>query len=121
MFTEADFSCYASLHDVLQNHSDDFVGIIHENITTTHELLSALYEVLNFPGYFSYNWNALEDCLSDLDWVTQKRVVIVHKSIPKIGNQDYQQYLDVLKTSIESWKPEEEHELLVYFPTFVSA
>jgi len=42
-------------------------------IANTDELLRSLYYLLWFPGYFGFNWNALEDCLSDLDWINEKK------------------------------------------------
>ena len=45
-------------------------------------LFAALYEKLHLPGYFGFNWNALFDCLRDLHWVAQRRIVIAHEDLP---------------------------------------
>lgn len=47
------------------------------------KLLSVLAAKLRFPSYFGHNWDALEECLRDLSWLSeQPRVVIVHKAFP---------------------------------------
>ena len=46
-------------------------------------LLSVLAAKLRFPSYFGHNWDALEECLRDLSWLSeQPRVVIVHEAFP---------------------------------------
>ena len=47
------------------------------------KLLSVLAAKLRFPSYFGHNWDALEECLRDLSWLSeQPRVVIVHEAFP---------------------------------------
>ena len=47
------------------------------------KLLSVLAAKLRFPSYFGHNWDALEECLRDLSWLSaQPRVVIVHEACP---------------------------------------
>ena len=47
------------------------------------DLLTVLARGLDFPGYFGWNWDALEECLRDLSWLAeQPRVVIVHEALP---------------------------------------
>jgi Barstar (barnase inhibitor) len=47
------------------------------------KLLSVLATKLRFPSYFGHNWDALEECLRDLSWLSdQPRVVIVHEAFP---------------------------------------
>lgn len=33
-------------------------------------LFTSLQEVLGFPDYFGRNWDAVDDCLADLDWLS---------------------------------------------------
>ena len=36
----------------------------------------------NFPSYFGKNWDALYDCLTDLRWLKEKNILIVHDDLP---------------------------------------
>jgi RNAse (barnase) inhibitor barstar len=42
-----------------------------------HGLLRAIARALKFPDYFGYNWDALEDCLTDLDWLEARGTILL--------------------------------------------
>jgi RNAse (barnase) inhibitor barstar len=37
-------------------------------LTDKHSFLSAVGRTFNFPDYYGENWDALEECLSDMSW-----------------------------------------------------
>lgn len=39
--------------------------------------LSAVAEALSFPAWFGHNWDALEDCLTDMSWSNAEGYVLV--------------------------------------------
>lgn len=84
-------------------------------LTTTDDLLKSLYYLLWLPGYFGFNWNALNDCLCDLEWIAEEKVVIVHDSVPNIPEKDLKIYLEVLMDAACSWKNGEQHQLEIVF------
>jgi hypothetical protein len=43
-------------------------------------------------------------------------VVILHHDLPNLTKEDLAIYLDVLQESTLSWKPGEDHRLIVAFP-----
>jgi RNAse (barnase) inhibitor barstar len=60
-----------------------FVVRIPAKARGKEKLLSVLATKLRFPSYFGQNWDALEECLRDLSWLSeQMRVVIVHEAFP---------------------------------------
>jgi RNAse (barnase) inhibitor barstar len=60
-----------------------FVVRIPAKARGKEKLLSVLAAKLRFPSYFGQNWDALEECLRDLSWLSeQMRVVIVHAAFP---------------------------------------
>ena len=60
-----------------------FVVRIPAKARGKEKLLGVLAAKLRFPSYFGHNWDALEECLRDLSWLTdQPRVVIVHEALP---------------------------------------
>jgi RNAse (barnase) inhibitor barstar len=40
-------------------------------------LLTALAEALTFPAWFGHNWDALEDCLTDMSWSNADGYVLI--------------------------------------------
>jgi RNAse (barnase) inhibitor barstar len=45
--------------------------LVHIDLSGVHEkqhLLDAVAEAFRFPEWFGGNWDALEDCLTDLSW-----------------------------------------------------
>lgn len=96
--------------------STSFVATLPLSISSTEELLQAIYESLHLPGYFGFNWNALSDALRDLHWIHEHRVILVHQTIPEIPAEDLLIYRDILKGSVESWSEGQEHEFRVILP-----
>lgn len=92
------------------------------------KLLATLAEQLHFPDYFGYNVSALWDCLCDLHWVTQHKVIIVHEELPPgIPAEGLRTYLRLLIDAVLEWQSERMirharefgrplHELEVIFP-----
>ncbi len=64
---------------------------------------------LRFPYYFGWNWNAFDECITDLDWLKFSCIIIViedydllfRKEDPK---KDYKGYLmNFLNSAVEYW------------------
>ncbi len=86
------------------------------SIVGVSNLFQELAETLSFPSYFGNNWNAVNDCLNDFSWFQEKRIVLIHKSLPKLNKSDMDIYLDILKDCVNSWAGDENHEFIVVFP-----
>lgn len=43
---------------------------------------------LQFPDYFGFNLDALDECLSDLDWIEQPNVVLYIKNFKNFLNEE---------------------------------
>jgi len=99
----------------------DFVADMPPSIGDTKMLFDVLYDRLQLPGYFGFNWNALSDCLRDLSWIKERRVVLLHHDLPNLPPDDVYIYLDVLLECVSSWKPTEGHELIAAFPNQVTS
>lgn len=71
--------CGEKLECELQNYDKSktrFV-FIDPDLTDKHSLLKIISGELGFPDYFGFNWDALDECLRDLDWLTENYVVFV--------------------------------------------
>ena len=72
----------------------------------TAGLLAELAEVLEFPDYFGHNWDALEECLADLEWLPAKGYVLVFTDADLILPEDedeFATFVEVLNDAGEAW------------------
>jgi len=94
---------------------DSRVFVVPTSIRNKDELLNWYAEALSMP-YFGRNWDALEECLRDLSWLSERRIVVFHKDVPLAANSaDQRLYLDILAGAARDWKTDEDHELVVAF------
>ncbi|MEU5880964.1 barstar family protein [Spirillospora sp. NPDC047279] len=65
-------------------------------------------EVFEFPDWFGANWDALEDCLTDLSWApAPKGYLIGYESWNDLAEADqgsFRTALDVFAEAVESWR-----------------
>lgn len=64
-------------------------------------LLKTIAAALEFPDWFGENWDALEDCLSDLSWRKATGHVLLFEGAT-VGD-DFGVLVDVLASAAESW------------------
>jgi RNAse (barnase) inhibitor barstar len=70
------------------------------------ELLEKLAKAMGFPAHFGNNWDALHDCLTDLDWLKAKGYVIVFEKSKHFGaghKHDFEAATEVLRAVAEYW------------------
>ena len=53
-----------------------FFHIDGRNIARKEQLLNAAATAMGFPEHFGNNWDALEECLTDLEWVDAEGYVL---------------------------------------------
>lgn len=98
------------LKDSFVAHLPKIDGVMH--------LFNELFDKLRFPDYFGFNWDAVNDCLNDFTWITEKDIVIVHDSSINLEEKDFDIYIDILHNTILSWLPDIQHTLRVVFRTY---
>jgi hypothetical protein len=64
--------------------------------------LGSIARALEFPDWFGANWDALEDCLSDLSWRRGDGHVLIFAGTP--DGDARRLLLDVLRSSAEYWR-----------------
>lgn len=64
-------------------------------------LLDNIAAALDFPDWFGANWDALEDCLSDLSWREAPGHVLLFEEAR--AGDDLGVLIDVLRSSAEYW------------------
>jgi hypothetical protein len=73
---------------------------------TERRLFQEWAAALQFPYYFGENWDALDECLSDLEWLTsQQFVFFITQSDALLPDREmaFKSLIDVLKTAVETW------------------
>lgn len=75
---------------------------------------------LKFPDYFGYNWDALEECLADLEWCEADGYVFVFEGAEQILSSSLEAlkiFFDILNEVGKGWTEElhEEEELPIPF------
>ncbi|GAA4581267.1 hypothetical protein GCM10023176_61950 [Micromonospora coerulea] len=69
----------------------------------------AFYEfsdALLFPGYFGWNWDALSDCLRDLNWLPADGYLIVVENAPRLlwsSTEDQHTLFRILSLAVHHW------------------
>ena len=66
-------------------------------------LLGALAAALEFPEWFGGNWDALEDCLTDLSWIESEGHLILFEGCGGLASEDSGVLREVLASAAEFW------------------
>jgi len=73
---------------------------------TKRGLLSALARAFDFPSHFGQNWDALEDCLTDLEWLPAAGYLLVIADADRLlagHEEDYRTFVAILETAGAEW------------------
>lgn len=84
-----------------------FVHVEGRNIARKDQLLKHFATALRFPEDFGHNWDALEECLTDLEWIDAKGYVIYYDHIDPLLAADGDQFgtlVEILQDAVDSWK-----------------
>ena len=77
--------------------------------------------VLSFPDYFGRNWDAVYDCLTDLNWLPAAGYVLVLDEFDRFATNESEQWniaLKVLREACAFWQPLSRQMLaLLYGPS----
>ena len=76
--------------------------------TGKKDFLKRVAEALKFPSHFGYNWDALNDFLSDLEWLAVDRgSVLIFEGAGHYGSRhknDFDAATQVLTSAADYWK-----------------
>ena len=73
---------------------------------TTAGLLTEFARALDFPDYFGHNWDALEECLADLEWLPAKGYILLITDAAQLlpnDEEEYETFLEILSDAGEAW------------------
>jgi hypothetical protein len=66
-------------------------------------LLARVAGAMEFPGWFGGNWDALEDCLSDLSWSKAEGHVLLIEGAAGLPTDERGIFVDILASAAAAW------------------
>ena len=88
-----------------------FFHVDGRNVQRKEQLMTALATALRLPAHFGRNWDALEECLTDLEWVDGDGYVIYYDHIDGLLGAHPDQFetlVEILRDAVASWKEDGE-------------
>jgi RNAse (barnase) inhibitor barstar len=77
---------------------------------TKSALFSEFARVLEFPSYFGKNWDAFEECLTDLEWLPAAGYLLIITDAEQVLNdddqEDYKTFINILQETGKVWGTE---------------
>ena len=71
--------------------------MVPAGIANKAELLAFLQKALKLPDYFGQNWDALDECMTDPDWLEGNQgLILAHRDIPLKTPGEQKDYVLVL-------------------------
>lgn len=97
--------------------SGGFQAEIPPQICFKEKLLEVLGDSLKFPDFYGYNWDAFEECIRDLSWLSEFDIVVRHGDVPLVDDPiNARVYLMILIDAVQMWNARSLHHLKVQFP-----
>jgi RNAse (barnase) inhibitor barstar len=92
-----------AIADAVRGSKLSFATVSLIDVTEKISLLRRIAASLGFPAWFGENWDALEDCLTDLSWREAQGHVLVFEGFQFLSAGDVGVLIDVLITAAEFW------------------
>jgi len=95
--------------DVIDRLKEAGIQVFYVNgeaVTGKAECLDAFARAMNFPDYFGHNWDAFEDCLTDLAWCPAEEYIVVYDRTDRFADanpEDFRVAQETLKSAESYW------------------
>jgi len=89
--------------DAVRGSKLSFARIALQDAKDKSVLMHKIAASLGFPEWFGENWDALEDCLTDLSWREAQGHVLVFEGFQFLASDDLGILIDVLIAAAEFW------------------
>lgn len=74
--------------------------------STPSGLFTEFARALDFPDYFGHNWDAMEECLADLEWLPAKGYILLitdAQAVLAADEDEYETFIEILSDAGEAW------------------
>jgi RNAse (barnase) inhibitor barstar len=92
-----------AIEDALRGSPLSLARIALQDVTEKSALLRRIAARLGFPAWFGENWDALEDCLTDLSWLEGEGYVVVFEGFQFLPADELGVLIDVVISAAEFW------------------
>lgn len=104
-------------------NSGNFTTLIEgEKCKSLRRFYKEFAKKLEFPPYFNNNWDSLDECLNDLEWLNSKQYVLFfqdfHLLLSKNDKIQKRIFMGLLGSSVKEWREGRNYDS---FPTFPSS
>ena len=92
LIDEADFRCFL---------------LAGQTIHDKASFLRACSRVMAFPAYFGHNWDAFDECITDLSWMPARGYVVLYDAAAHFATSapgEWAVALDVLQAAVDRWQ-----------------
>lgn len=89
-----------------------------QDATTVSELMHSFSEALEFPDYFTSNWDSLDECLTDLEWLPSRTIVLAIRDVSELlseAEEEREVLAEILWVTAEAWGEASEPSLPISF------
>lgn len=96
-----------ALHKLAKEAGYAFFHIEGKSIARKEQLLNHMATAMGFPKEFGENWDALEDHLTDLEWVDAEGYLLYYDHIDPLLQAHPDQFetlVEILRDAVASWK-----------------
>jgi RNAse (barnase) inhibitor barstar len=96
-----------SVQQAVKGAGFEFFHVDGKNITRKEQLLNALATALRLPKHFGNNWDALEECLDDMDLPDADGVGLYYDHIDGLLEAHPDQFetlVEICRDAVASWK-----------------
>lgn len=93
-----------------------FFHVDGRNVQRKEQLMTAMATALDLPEHFGRNWDALEECLLELEGIEAKGYVLLYDHIDGLLTAHPDQFttlLEVLRDAVEAWKADDTAMIVV--------
>ena len=95
------------LADIAGKDKYAYVFMNGKSILDKESFIQTLADKMNFPDYFGENWDALEECLRDLDWFSAGGYIVVYDHFEVFEEKEPKEFkvaLEIFQSAIDYWK-----------------
>jgi hypothetical protein len=93
----------ARIDEIAEAVKGTSLGLVEIVVGGKAALLESIAKALDFPDWFGENWDALEDCLTDLSWREAAGYVLVFEGIGALPADERGTLIDVLASTAQFW------------------